>query len=133
MLDFTELNVDGQDFELLIREMLFRKGLTIYWSGKGPDGGRDLICVERRDSCFFPDEKRWLIQCKHNAHSGKAVGISDLDEIVDSCQQHNCKGYLLVCSTYPSSAVVNRLQSITDNQTILVLPGKSGHFTSVIL
>lgn len=121
MIDFSELPDDGQQFELLIRELLFRKGFSVYWSGKGADGGRDLICIERRGSFFLPDEKRWLIQCKHNAHSRKSVGIGDLDNIVDSCQHHQCHGYLLACTTHPSSGVVQRLESITNNpQTSIV-------------
>ncbi|MFM0433719.1 restriction endonuclease [Paraburkholderia aspalathi] len=112
MLDFTELSKDGQDLELLAREILFRQGLIVNWSGKGADGGRDLTCVEARDSFILPDTKRWLVQCKHNAHGGGSVGVSDLDGIVDSCSQHDCAGYLLVCSTQPSSAVVSRLESI---------------------
>ena len=115
MLNFKELPKDGQDFELLIRELIFRHGFSVHWSGKGADGGRDLICVESRGSFFEPDERRWLIQCKHNAHSEKSVGVGDLAEIADSCAQHNCHGYLLACSTYPSSAVVNRLEGITNN------------------
>lgn len=115
MLDFKELDQDGQDFELLIRELIFHNGFTVYWSGKGADGGRDLVCIEKRGSFFEPDERRWLIQCKHNAHSGKSVGIKDLDEIADSCAQHNCQAYLLACSTYPSSGVVNRLEGISTN------------------
>lgn len=115
LLDFQELGVDGQDFELMIRELLFMKGLRVYWSGKGPDGGRDLLCIERRDSFFSADEKKWLIQCKHNAHSGKSVGVAELDNIVDSCEQHDADGYILVCSTQPSSGVVNRLEAITNN------------------
>ena len=97
MLDFTELSTDGQDLELLVRELLLRRGFSVQWSGKGADGGRDLVCIERRDSFFVPDEKRWLIQCKHNAVSGKSVSAQDLDSIVDSCTQHGCAGYLLAC------------------------------------
>lgn len=113
MLDFKELSEDGQDLELLIRELLLRRGFTVHWSGKGADGGRDLVCVERRSSFFVEDERRWLIQCKHNAVSGKSVGIRDLDDIVTSCAQHRCTGYVLACSTVPSSAVVQRLEEIT--------------------
>ncbi|HDX9590529.1 TPA: restriction endonuclease [Bacillus pseudomycoides] len=115
MLDFKELSVDGNDFELLIRELLFEKGLDVYWSGKGPDGGKDLLCVETLDSIITPNKRTWLVQCKHTAHSGKAVGIKDLDDIVVSCSQHNADGYLLVCSTYPSSALVDRLNGINNN------------------
>lgn len=115
MLDFTELSGDGQDLELLIRELLFRQGFSVHWSGKGADGGRDLVCVEKRGSFFQQDERSWLIQCKHNANSGKSVGVADLDDISDSCIHHRCQGYLLVCSTQPSSAVVNRLEGISNN------------------
>lgn len=117
MLDFTELSTDGQDLELLVRELLLRQGFAVQWSGKGADGGRDLICVERRQSYFVDDEKRWLIQCKHNAVSGKSVSAQELDNIVDSCLQHDCTGYLLACSTYPSSGAVNRLEGITAQTT----------------
>jgi len=115
LLDFTELSADGQDLELLVRELLFRQGFSVYWSGKGADGGRDLVCIERRASFFQQDERSWLIQCKHNANSGKSVSVSDLDGISDSCAHHNCQGYLLVCSTHPSSGVVNRLEGISKN------------------
>lgn len=115
MLDFKELSTSGKEFELLIRELLFNKNYQVYWSGIGPDGGRDLLCIEEKESFFAPEKKRWLIQCKHNAHSNKSVGIPDLDEIVDSCEQHEATGFILACSTQPSSAVVNRLESITNN------------------
>jgi len=118
MLDFKELPVSGDDFELLVRELLYNKGLEVYWSGKGPDGGKDLLCIEKQDSYFKASSKRWLIQCKHNAHSGKAVGKGDLDSIVDSCAEHNATGYLLVCSTYPSSSIVKRLEEVQNNKNI---------------
>lgn len=50
MLDFTELSDDGQDLELLIRELLFSTGYKVYWSVRGSDGGRDLICIEETNS-----------------------------------------------------------------------------------
>ena len=103
MLDFKELDQNGETFELLIRDILARKGFQVQWSGRGADGGKDIICIERRDSFFAADSKKWLVQCKHNARSGKSVSHSDLDDIVDSCTQHNAEGYLLACSTQPSS------------------------------
>lgn len=118
MLDFKELSEDGNELELLIREILLVKGYNVRWSGKGPDGGKDLICYESRKSDFLDDTKVWLIQCKHKAKSEGSVGISELDDIVDSCSHHDAKGYLLVCSTYPSSKVVERLEGITDNKKV---------------
>lgn len=118
MLDFKELSEDGNELELLIREILLVKGYKVNWSGKGPDGGKDLICYESRKSDFLDDTKTWLIQCKHKAIGGGAVGISDLDDIIDSCSHHNAKGYLLICSTYPSSKVVERIEGITNNPKV---------------
>lgn len=119
MLDFAELDSNGDDFELLVRELLYNKGLEVYWSGKGPDGGRDLLCVEKYKSNFKNVRKRWLIQCKHNAHSGNAVGINDLGSIGNACRQHNADGYILVCSTYPSSSVVTMLEALEQNEKIV--------------
>lgn len=115
MLDFKELSEDGISLELLARELLFNMGLDVYWSGKGPDGGRDIICHELNNSVIMSDKKIWLVQCKHKAHSGSSVGIGELDDIVDSCNQHNATGYLLICTTQPSSAVINRLEGISNN------------------
>jgi len=113
MLDFTELSNDGQDLELLVRELLFSMGYKVYWSGRGPDGGRDLVCIEETTSIFMQTSKKWLIQCKHKAVSGASVGVNDLDDIVTSCAQHECDGYVLITSTQPSSSVVTRLEDIT--------------------
>ncbi|WP_212648702.1 restriction endonuclease [Pseudomonas aeruginosa] len=121
MLDFTELSDDGQDLELLIRELLFSIGYKVYWSGRGPDGGRDLICVEECESIFMRTSKRWLIQCKHKARSGNSVGVGDLDDIVMSCAQHSCDGYVLVTSTHPSSAVVSRLEQVSNSNVAPVI------------
>jgi hypothetical protein len=85
----------------------------VQWSGRGADGGRDLICTESLRGLFEIQKKTWLVQCKHFAHSGASVGIRDLDSIIDSCRQHNATGYLLCCSTQPSSAVVQRLEAIS--------------------
>lgn len=112
MLDFKELSMAGTEFELLVREILFAKGLDAAWSGVGPDGGRDLICIERSDSIFGTSAKRWLIQCKHFAHSGRSVGLADVTGIIEACAQHGADGYVVATSTYVSSGLVARLESI---------------------
>ncbi|MCF2716842.1 restriction endonuclease [Paenibacillus sp. UKAQ_18] len=115
MLDFKEIGVDGNDFELLIRELLFSMGMKTYWSGKGPDGGKDLLCIETLKSKLLTTEKHWLVQCKHFAHSDRSVGGGEIDNIIDLCGQHSATGYMLVCSTYPSSSLVKKLKEINEN------------------
>jgi Restriction endonuclease len=117
VLDFKELPEDGVRFEQLVRELLYGLGLQARWSGKGPDGGRDLICDETVTSYITPQRRTWLVQCKHKAHSGNSVGVGDLDNVLESCSQHQATGYLLVCSTQPSSALVARLEGITADRS----------------
>lgn len=121
MLDFKELPQDGEAFEQLVRELLFSYGMAVEWSGRGPDGGRDLICREALKSLIAPTSRTWLVQCKHFAHANRSVGVDDLDNVVNSCSHHNATGYLLACSTQPSSSVVNRLEGITANPANLVM------------
>jgi hypothetical protein len=80
--------------------------------GVGPDGGRDLVVIERVTGPLAPFERKWLVSCKHFAYSGKSVGLEDVRDITDACRTVNATGFLLVCSTQPSSSVVRRLQEI---------------------
>ncbi|GAA3450541.1 restriction endonuclease [Dactylosporangium matsuzakiense] len=112
MLDFTELPRDGNAFELLIRELAFELGYHVEWSGQGADGGRDLTIIERGDALLGAKTRRWLVSCKHNATAGSAVGIDSLGEVRDTVDQHGADGFLLACTTHPTSAVVERLRQL---------------------
>lgn len=117
MLDFKELPQDGTAFEQLTRELLFIDNLSPRWTGKGPDQGRDLIAEETATGPLGSFRRRWLIQCKHYAHSEKSVGRDDLLSISDDCRQINADGYLLACSTQPTSGLVQKLQEIAAEPT----------------
>lgn len=93
--------------------------MEVYWSGKGPDGGKDLLCIERYKSNFKEFTRRWLVQCKHNAHSGKSVSSNELESIENTCSEFDADGYILICSTFPSSEVVRKLEKIEENKKIL--------------
>ncbi len=112
MLNFKEIK-NGTQFEIFVRELLIAYGLRAYWSGVGPDDGKDLLCIAPQKSFFENSEKKWLISCKHYANSDNSVGINDLGEIIDLCEQHDATGYILICSTQPSAAVVTRLEEIS--------------------
>jgi len=116
MIDFKELSQDGVKFEQLIRELLVRSGFEVHWTGVGPDGGRDLVITERAEGALAPFERKWLVSCKHNAHSGKSVGLPD---ITDSCAAVGSSGFLLACSTQPTSTVVTRLSEINASGSLL--------------
>jgi hypothetical protein len=119
VLDFLELPQDGIAFEQLVRETCLALGYRARWSGKGADAGRDLLVEEAGDALFGRKTRTWLVSCKHMAHAnggkGRAVSAEDVGNdggIVDAVAQHEAHGYLLVCSTAPSSALVTRLEAI---------------------
>jgi hypothetical protein len=119
MLDFKELPTDGIAFEQLIRELLIRSGFEVHWTGVGPDGGRDLVVTEKVSGQLAPFQRKWLVSCKHHAHSENSVGLDDIRDIVDACAAVDAEGFLLACSTQPSSSVVRRLEEIQANRTLL--------------
>ncbi|MBE1529573.1 hypothetical protein GGC65_004029 [Sphingopyxis sp. OAS728] len=119
MLDFKELPSDGVRFEQLIREMLIRSGFEVHWTGVGPDGGRDLVATERATGMLASFSRKWLVSCKHKAHGGGSVGLPDVIDIVDACGAVDAEGYLLACSTQPSSGVVKRLEELQRSGKIL--------------
>lgn len=125
LLDFTELPKDGEALELLVREMVLMLGYRARWSGRGPDSGRDLILEEPGDPALGSKIRKWIISCKHTAHAdrgnGRSVNGEDIGTdggIIDTLAQHQGDGYLLVCSTQPSSSLVNRLEQIERNRGI---------------
>ncbi len=116
MLDFGELSPDGNDLELLVREILFSLGYTPRWSGKGPDEGRDLLIDEEGEPLFGGKPRRWLVSCKHRQTPTASVGVDELVQVTERCAQHRASGFLLVCSTFPSAGVVSLLEGLENVQ-----------------
>lgn len=114
LLDFAEIPKDGTRFEQLVRELLLKEGLRPFWTGKGPDSGRDLIAVETLVGPISDRSHKWLVDCKHNANSFSSVGVSDVVDIKDRCNRVNADGFLLVTSTCPSSELVRKLSELDD-------------------
>lgn len=120
MIDFTELSTDGTRFEQLIRELLVRSGFEVHWTGVGPDGGRDLVVVEKAHGALAPFRRKWLVSCKHYAKSKKSVGLDDVTDIGDACEAVGASGFLLACSTQPSSTVVRRFEEVEARGKLVV-------------
>jgi hypothetical protein len=131
-LDFTTLT--AEQFEDLI-EALFRAKaslspvdgagsteslphavLTVSRSGRGADEGRDLLLTTLVADCIAPRTIRWVVQCKHKAVSGKSVSPSDFAadfHFREVLSHHNATGYLLACSTRPSTRLQSHLDKLT--------------------
>ena len=121
MIDFTELPEDGVQFEQLIRELFVSDGYETHWTGVGQDQSRDLVVIEKLEGPISSYSRKWLIECKHKAHSNRSVGLHDLNSITSACEAVGAEGFLLACSTQPSSSLVRHLKEIQQNNDLFTL------------
>jgi len=114
IIDFKELvgKPSGEALESLVRELGNRGGLRVSWSGRGADGGRDLTFSEIQKGPLSDNQVKWLVQCKDNAKSGKAVTESAVGSILDKVNQHRADGYLLATTTTVGTALKEKLDSL---------------------
>ena len=78
---------------------------------RGADGKKDLIVEEIRSGIDGKTNIKWLVSCKHFAHSQKKRSVRDSDEpdIGDRLKAHGCDGFIGFYSTIPSSSLTNKL------------------------
>lgn len=119
VLDFKEIpEARGgsglQDaFELFAREFLMYKGYNIIENpDRGADGKRDLIVEEVKRGISSDIKVKWLVSCKHYAHSGNAVKDSDEIDITDRLMRHGCDGFMGIYSTIPASSLAGKVNSM---------------------
>lgn len=128
ILDFKEIpqaNKGGglQDtFELFARDFLVFLGYHIIEDpDRGADGKRDLIVEERVNGISDDFSFRWLVSCKHYAHSGTAVKDTDEINIRERLEQHNCDGFMGMYSTLCSTGLSGVLEGISRKGTKVVI------------
>lgn len=124
ILDFKEIpkanlgNGLQDTFELFTRDFLQYLGYRIVSNpDRGADGKKDLIVDEVISGITSEYTIRWLVSCKHYAHSGAAVKDSDEINIKDRLEQHGCDGFMGVYSTLPATSLSGLLTGIK-NKTI---------------
>ncbi len=132
ILDFKEIpsanggSGDQDSFELFARD--FAKeilGLEIISEpNRGADGGKDFLAEEIQNGTISESRIRWLVSCKHFAHSGKSVSDTDEQNILDRIRQHNARGFIGFYSTIASSGLGNRLDALKQDNLITVFDGK---------
>ncbi|MFM0390777.1 hypothetical protein [Paraburkholderia phytofirmans] len=125
-LDLTEIAIptggkNRDQFELFAREFLSMKGfLVLNDPDRGADAGRDLIVEEIRQGIVGETKVRWLVSCKHKAHSGSSVSPSDEPDIRDRLETHECSGFIGFYSTVPSSGLATKLEALQKTNPSLV-------------
>lgn len=120
IIDFKEIpqanRATGEQdkFELFAREFLAYMEYNIVEDpSRGADGGKDFVVEEQlKLNGGGMQTIRWLVSCKHNAHSGNSVTDRDEQNVSDRVLQHKCDGFIGFYSTLPSTALSNRLHGI---------------------
>lgn len=121
MIDFTEIpsgntgNGDQDTFELFARDFFKNLGYEIIEEpARGADNGRDLIIGEIFESNLTKqtEVKRWLVSCKHYAHSGNSVTGKDEQDINDRVKTHHCNGFIGFYSTIPNESLKFKLSNV---------------------
>jgi hypothetical protein len=70
-----------------------------------------LIVEEIRAGIAGETRVKWLVSCKHKAHSGASVTPDDELDIHDRVRTNDCKGFLGFYSTLPSSGLATKLNA----------------------
>jgi Restriction endonuclease len=126
-LNFAEIATaksgpNRDQFELFAREFLVAEGFRVVEEpDRGADGGRDMIVEEDRLGPGGTNVVRWLVSCKHNAHSGASVSPADEQNIRDRLGTHRCNGFIAFYSTLPSSGLGQTLNALKPNFEYLQL------------
>jgi hypothetical protein len=78
LIDFKEISSDGETWELFARDFLEEMGFFIETPpDRVADGDKDMLITEEVKGKLHRDKFRWLVSCKHHAHSDKAVNEND--------------------------------------------------------
>ncbi len=119
VLDFKEISeahvANGQQdtFELFARDFLSFMGYKIITDpDRGADGGVDLLIEEIRSGVGGETKIRWLVSCKHKAHSGRSVTPNDDGNINDRVTSHDCQGFIGFYSTLASTGLSGNLEGM---------------------
>jgi hypothetical protein len=119
MIDFTEIPYDRDDWELFSRDFLQAIGLHIETPpDRGSDHGRDLLVTETLSGEIANLRLRWLVSCKHFAHSRRSVNENDEQNLLERVRGFKADGFIGVYSTLASSGLNHRLEQLRANQDI---------------
>lgn len=120
----ANVGANRDKFEQFARDFLVFLGFKVLAGpDRGADGGRDLIVEERRIGAGGETTVRWLVSCKHKAHSGSSVTPNDELDIQDRLATHNCTGFIGFYSTLPSSGLAGKLNANNLSYEVVVFDG----------
>ena len=120
MLDFQEIPPEGEMWEQFAQDFFISMGLTIESPpDRGADGGKDILMLEKLEGPTQSTQFRWLVSCKHTAHSGDAISeITHEKNILERVKSFQADGFLGFYSTLPTAGLNSRLKKLTDIREI---------------
>lgn len=120
MINYKEVASDGEQWEQFAQEFLNALGLlTESPPDRGADGGKDLIMIEKSGGILHSLPFRWLVSCKHLAHSGASVSeVSHERNILERVKAFRADGFLGFYSTIPSAGLNTRLRQLVDSRDL---------------
>ncbi|MCT4583116.1 MAG: restriction endonuclease [Flavobacteriales bacterium] len=125
ILDFKEIpkantgDGDQDTFELFSRDFLEILGYEIIQHpDRGADGKKDLIIQELRQGISGATKIKWLVSCKHYAHSGKSISDTDEPNILDRISVHECDGFFGFYSTLPAASLGKNFEGLKKKTSI---------------
>jgi hypothetical protein len=117
VIDFKEIpqankGAGTQDtFELFCRDFLMTLGFQIIQHpSRGADGGKDMLVLEVLSSVVENKYRKWLVSCKHTAHSKRGVSARDEGDFYDRVRENDCDGFLGLYSHLPTSGLSEKIQ-----------------------
>jgi hypothetical protein len=119
MVNFKEISYKTDDWELFARDFLVEQGFFIESPpDRGADSGKDMLVSEELKGNLGLYRFRWLVSCKHFAHSSKSVKETDEKNILDRIKSFKADGFLGFYSTLPSAGLNRRLNYLRENTDI---------------
>ncbi len=124
-VDFCEIpqgnisNGEQDAFELFARDLFEALGFKIVKvPARGADDRKDIIISESRAGMLGETEIKYLVSCKHYAHTknkSRAVGNNDEPDIIGRIRNNGCQGFIGFYSTIASESLQRELISAQSN------------------
>ena len=117
ILDINEIK-DAEQFENLtaafFRSLKNGMFVKVEQSGKGPDGGRDILVTFNGTDQIDNFTRKWVIQCKFHSKSVNRKHLADVN-IPTLIHQYGADGYLLICKNGVTSKLTEMFESLNKN------------------
>lgn len=115
--DFKKLSQDGARFEALVCQLVEAMGYRILEKpAVGTEGGRDLLVERVLKDVMGERREKVVIQCKHYAHSGRAIGDNDIGVWENAMKRYRARGYLLVTDTRVTENLSKSFREFTKDE-----------------